>query len=397
MDCRNYEYRLYPSRKQIGRLYNQFDLSCKMYNILLTARRDAYRARNEKITRFDMNKMIKQIKKTDSNFKGVYGQVLLNCSDRLNKAFEHFFRRVKEKKAGKRIKVGYPRYKKRFKSITYPQYGFKFISDKKLHISNIGNVPIVLHRVPRGKIKTMTIKRAKSGKWFVVFSCEVENSTVEHPFSDKTVGIDVGIENFATLSDGTVIENPRHLVKSERRLARLQRAVSRKVKGSRNRGKAIHRLAVAHEKVANQRRDFLHKTSHFIANNYGTIAVEHLNIRGMLKNHCLAKHIADASWGKFLRMNCYKAVSANGKFIVGNPFEPTSQLCSSCGAYVQKSLGVRTHNCPLCGLKLHRDLNAAINISRAGHARINACGDSSSTSRPERPASGIAETGTIHG
>jgi putative transposase len=398
MECRNYEFRLYPSRKQIGRFYNQFNLSCKMYNLLLTITKDAYKANGKHLTKVDLNNTIKKLKDFDTNFKGIHSQVLQNCSDRLSKAFQNFFRRVKERKTGKYNKVGFPRYKNRVKSITYPQSGFKYISDKKLYISKIGNVPIVLHRLLKGTVKTMTVKRAKSGKWFVVFSCELEPHLVPHPFPDRTVGIDVGLESFATLSDGTIIENPRYLIKSENKLKRLQKRLSRKKKCSRNRGKAIHKLAIQHETVAHQRKDFLHKTSHFIANHYNTVAVENLNINGMLKNHHLAKHIQDASWGTFLRMNCYKAESAGGRFVVGDPFEPTSQKCSGCGAYVQKSLGVRIHKCPVCGLSLHRDLNAAINIrNRVGHTRIDACGDSTATSRPEQDASGVVEPGTILG
>lgn len=396
MCLRNYEYRIYPSRKQISRLNTQFWLSKQMYNMLLTIRKDTYLCNCSTINKFDMCKIIKRLKEIDTKFKGVHSQVLQNTADRLSKAFSNFFRRVKEKKAGNRVKVGFPRYKKRFKSITYPQKGFKFISDKKLYISKIGNVPIILHRVPKGKVKTMTIKRMKSGKWFVVFSCEIESNDSTKTVNDKVVGIDVGLENFATLSDGTIIDNPRHIKKSEKRLKRLHRRVSRKVKGSNNRWKAIKRLNIQYEKVTNQRKDFLHKTSRFIADNYGIVAVENLNINGMLSNGFLAKHIADASWGTFLNMTAYKVESTRGKFVVGEPFDPTTQECSGCGAIVPKTLKDRMHNCPSCGLVMPRDLNSAINIrNTAGQVGIYACGDSTSVSRPERDASGVVETGTI--
>lgn len=398
MCLRNYEYRMYPSRKQISRLNAQFWLSKEMYNMLLTIRKDTYLANGTSFNKFNMNKAITKIKDINTEFKGVHSQVLQNLSDRLSKAFSNFFRRVKEKKTGKRVKVGFPRYKKRLKSITYPQSGFKFISDKKLFISKIGNLPIILHRVPKGKLKTMTIKRIKSGKWFVVFSCEIESNGNTKPVNDKVVGIDVGLENFATLSDGTIIKNPKHIKKSEKRLKRLHRRVSNKVKGSKNRWKAIRRLAIQNERVANQRKDFLHKTSIFIADNYGIVAVENLNINGMLDNSFFAKHIADASWGTFLNMTAYKVESTNGQFVVGEPFDPTTQECSGCGVIVPKTLKDRIHNCPSCGLVMPRDMNSAINIrNRAGLARIYACGDSTSTSRPERDASGVVETGTIYG
>ena len=390
MELRNYEYRIYPSRKQISRLQTQFFLATKLYNLLLTVKKETYLANGKTLTKYDLNKDIKYFRDIYTEFKGVHPQVLQNVSDRLSKAFNNFFRRVKEKKSGKKIRVGFPRYKKWLKSITYPQSGFKFISDKKLRISKIGNVPITLHRLPKGKVKTMCIKREKSGKWFVVFSCEIEHhpNIISHPVNDKIVGVDVGINTFANLYDGTdeiKIENPRHLKKSERMLKRLQRRVSRKVKGSNNRKKVIHKLAIQHELVANQRKDFLHKTSRFLADNYGIIGVEHLSINGMLRNHCLAKHIQDASWGGFLRMTHYKVVSTGGEFVIGGPFEPTTQKCSKCGAFVSKTLADRIHNCPICGLKISRDLNSAINIrliakNRVGHTRIHACGDSASTS-----------------
>jgi putative transposase len=293
-----------------------------MYNLLLERCKEAYKKDKTSLnSKAKLCKIIKEVKDSDPKFEAVFSQTLQNCADRLSKAYANFFRRLKEKKAGKKIKVGFPRFKKRFKSITYPQFGFSFKSDKRLHVSKIGNIPIVLHRVPKGKIKTMTIKRNRAGQWFAVFCCEIESVKKEHPRPDKKIGIDVGIENFATLSDGNVIENPRFLVKSERRLKRLQRELSRKKKGSANRRKAIQKVAKLHTKIANQRRDFLHKQSRILADTYSFIAVEDLYINGMLHNHHLAKHIADASWGMFLDMTAYKAESAGGVF-VKNPQPP---------------------------------------------------------------------------
>ena len=158
----------------------------------------------------------------------------------------------------------------------------------------------MLHRVPRGRIKTLTIKRNRAGKWFACFACEVTEAAGTP--ADSEVGIDIGIEHFATLSDSTVIENLRFLLKSEKRLKRFQRRASRKKKGSRNRRKAIHQLARHHVHVANQRRDFLHRTSRVLVDRCGLIAVEKLNESNMLKNHRLAKHIQDASWDTFIGM-----------------------------------------------------------------------------------------------
>jgi len=231
-----------------------------------------------------------------------------------------------------------------------------------------------------------------------VFSCEVEPSKRTHSHPDAKIGIDVGIENFATLSNGEAVPNPRFLVDSERKLRKLQRRLSRKKKGSANRGKAIYKVAKCHIHIANQRMDFLHQTSADIAKRYGFIGVESININGMLKNHCLAKHIADASWGEFLNMLSYKAESAGGQFVKDNPFAPTSQTCPECGRRVPKKLSTRIHKCK-CGYVVHRDVAAANVIlnDTAGRAGIsNACGDLTSTFGHKDPlASQVAEAGTI--
>jgi putative transposase len=211
----------------------------------------------------------------------------------------------------------------------------------------------------------------------------------------------VGIEHFATFSNGETIQNPRFLMKSESKLKKLQRKVSRKKKGSKNRIKAILKLAGLHEKITDQRNDFLHKMSKKLTDEYSFIAVESLRISGMLHNnyHSLSKHISDASWNSFIQMLSYKASSAGGKVVCVNP-KGTSQKCSSCGQTVEKSLAVRKHNCPYCGLNVSRDHNAAINILKraehtAGLAGIYACGDQANTLPSEGRASRVKEVGTI--
>ena len=407
MPLRNYEYRIYPSRKHRKRLKRQFFLAKKMYNILLLLHMDTYSATGKTMSRTDMNNAIKRLKEFDTDYKEVHSQVLQNMSDRIAKAFKAFFRRVKEWKAGKKVKVGYPRHKRWLKSITYPQSGFRLVTGRRLYISKVGNVHIVLHRPPRGKVRTMTVKWTRTDKWFVVLSCETEDASENdpamalrppHPFGHRHIGIDVGLTSFAVDSDGEVIENPRYLVKSEKRLKKLQRRVSKKVKGSKNRRKAKLRLSRLHEKIANQRKDFLHKESRRIADNYGLIGVEDLRISNMLKNHRLAKHISDASWGQFLQMIGYKAESANAQFVAVNPRGTTSE-CSGCGANVPKELSDRTHECPKCGLVLSRDHNSALVIrKRAEHTvgltGIHACGDLTTTGRSDRSASRVHETGT---
>jgi putative transposase len=217
-----------------------------------------------------------------------------------------------------------------------------------------------LHRIPKGKIKTLTIKQNKVGQWFAIFSCEVQDKVVVHASTEK-IGIDVGLENFATLSNGEVISNPRHLIQSEHRLKMLQRRLSRKVKGSANRRKARFRLAKQHLKVANQRSDFLHKLSRTITNKFAIINVEKLNITSMLKSHLLAKSIGDASWNTFIRNLEYKAVTSGSELVKVNA-RNTSKTCSECGTVIKMPLAKRKFSCPKCGFVCHRDLNASINI-----------------------------------
>jgi len=221
-------------------------------------------------------------------------------------------------------------------------------------------VPIVLHRAPKGKIKTLTIKQNKIGQWFAIFSCEIPDAIIKHPSTEK-VGIDVGLENFATLSNGEVIANPRHLIQSERKLKLLQRRLSRKVKGSANRRKARFGLAKQHLKIANQRNDFLHKLSRTITQRFAVINVEKLNITSMLKSHWLAKSIGDASWNTFIRNLEYKAVTSGSNLVKVNA-RNTSKTCSECGTIAEMPLAKRKFACPKCGLCCHRDLNASINI-----------------------------------
>jgi len=245
------------------------------------------------------------------------------------------------------------------------------LSDKKLFVSKIGNIPIVLHKVPKGKLKTFTIKRTAVG-WFVIFSCD--NIPVEKiEAEDNHIGIDVGIESFAVLSNGTKIENPKFLRKSEKKLARLQRRLSRKKKGSKNRRKARFKVAKIHERIFNQRQDFLHKTSLTIVKQFKIISVEKLQIRNMVKNHYLARSINDVSWGYFVQMLSYKVEKTGGQLIKVNP-KNTSRTCSRCGAIQDMPLSKREFKCLSCGFVCHRDLNASINIDTVGQAEFQALG-----------------------
>lgn len=314
--------------------------------------------------------MLKVDKERLPFLREIHSQVLQDVLFRVGKAFHNFFRRIKEKKG----KAGYPRFKGegRYDSITYPQQpGFQ-ITPQGLKLSKIGTIKIKMHRPIQGTIKTCTIKR-EVDRWYACFSVEYE--PVQKSIPTKAVGIDVGIRFFAVFSTGEAIENPKYLCKSEKKLAKRQRELSLKKKGSANRKKARLIVAKLHRKVRNQRSDFHHKLSRKIVDTYGFIAVEDLNIKGMLKNHCLAKSISDTGWRQFLNYLTYKAVEAGCKIEKVAP-NYTSINCSVCGERVSKTLADRIHCCPFCKTVLDRDYNAAINIlGRAGTARIYAWGE----------------------
>jgi putative transposase len=248
----------------------------------------------------------------------------------------------------------------------------------KLELSGIGSICIRKHREIRGKIKTLTVKRSPSGKWFAVFTSEVENGSICRR-DGSVAGMDLGIEHFAYMSDGTTIENPRHLKRAEVSLGNAQRRLSEKEKGSKNRRRARVKVSIAYEKLSDRRRDFLHKTSRKLVEKYSLIAMENLNIREMAKGF-LAKSVLDCGWAEFSSMLAYKAEEAGCEVVLVNPANTTSE-CSGCGSVQKKSLAERWHKCA-CGASMHRDLNAAINILKratAGHAGSNASGEETST------------------
>jgi|SRR5690348_3590908 len=282
---------------------------------------------------------------------------------RVERAFQAFFRRVK---AGE--KAGYPRFhgRDRFNSFTYPQFDkCARLENGFLVLSKIGRVALRWSRPIGGTPKTVTISREADG-WYVCVSC-TDVPVQPLPCTGKETGIDLGIESFATLSDGTMIHNPRCYRRAERRLKTAQRRVSRRTKGSQRRKKAVQLLAKAHQKVRRQRQDFQYKTGQALVREYDNIYHEDLQVTNMLKNHHLAKSTADAGWARFLSILSAKAVWAGCRVFAVHPAY-TSQTCSGCGVPVAKGLSVRWHACPGCGTSLHRDHNAAKNIERLGQS-----------------------------
>lgn len=370
-----YKYKLKPSRRVVEKFEQTLDVCRELYNAALQERRDAWRIARKSISYYEQNRQLPQIKTERVDVAEVYSQVVQETLRHVDKTFQSFFRRVKT--GGK---AGYPRFKssKRHNSFTYPQIGGFKLESNKLILSKIGSCRLHLSRQIEGRIKTCTIKREADG-YFAIFTVE-ENQCRYFPKTGKTVGIDVGIENFATLSTGEAISNPQFLRRAERKLKAAQRKVSRRERGSNRRRKAVQLLAKKHLKVRRQRLDFFHKLSLRLVRSFDSVAFENLNIIGMVKNHHLAKSISDAAWGGFIVIHSGKAANA-GRSVVKVPAAFTSQDCSACGARVRKSLAVREHRCIGCGLVLHRDHNAAINIR--GRADRSVMSKTTSASDPK--------------
>ncbi len=343
---KSFKFRVFPTHAQVTKLEATLDICRELYNAGLQERRDAYRLERKSMRYVEQANQLPDIKKIRQDVAGVHSQVLQDVLKRVEKAFDGFFRRVKTKQ-----KAGFPRFRshKRYDSFTYAQSGFA-LTDGKLRLSKIGDVRIKLHRPVEGKIKTLTITRSATDKWYACFSVETEAQPL--PTCERSVGIDVGLSHFATLSNGEQIANPRFFRTDEKALAKAQRREKRK---------AARRI---HERIANRRRNFAHQLSHDLVSLFGLIVFEDLNIKGMVKNHCLAKSIQDAAWSQLVQFATYKAENAGRRSVKVDP-RFTSQTCSACGLVAKKTLSERVHDCS-CGLVLDRDHNAALNILSLG-------------------------------
>lgn len=355
-----FKYRICPTKGQEC-LLNQTLEECRwLYNQTLGFRKDAYEQDGRTASWYETKARIPALKAERPALKLVYSQTLQEVTARVDLAFKAFFRRCK---AGEE-RPGYPRFKGigRYDSFTYPQAGFK-LDCACLDLSRIGRVRVILHRPLVGDIKTLTVRRTATGKWFACFSVETEAAPL--PESERVVGIDVGLEHFATLSTGEHIPNPRFFRRDEKALAKAQRRLSAVEKGTPERSRRRKVVARVHERIANRRADYAHKLSRQLVNTYGVIAFEDLRIPNLLSNHHLAKSIADAAWNQLVTYTTYKAEDAGRQVIRVDP-RNTSKRCSRCGMLVEKTLSERVHACPFCGLTLQRDVNAAINILALG-------------------------------
>ncbi len=362
---RVYKYRLYPTSTQEASLLNQFELARRIYNKALWWREGHWKRNQQGVTKKEQVHALVDLKQDAPEYAAFAPSTLEDVIKRVDLAFQNFFRRCKRGE-----KPGYPRSKGSgwYKSLSinrsrefkmkhdggrYGYLSFKGFSDLRLR----------MHRPlpPGAHASRVQIKREASGRWYACFG--VTFNCAEVPREDnKAIGVDVGLNSYIATSDGEHVPGRKSLKRSEKKLSKAQRSLSRKKRGSNRRKKARTHVAKIHEKISNQRRDFQHNLSRKLVDEYATIGVEKLNVRGMVKNHCLAKSISDAAWSSFISMLNYKAESAGTQLIKVDP-RYTSQICSACGQLPdeKKTLADRVHKCE-CGLVLDRDVNAARNI-----------------------------------
>ena len=362
---KTFKYKLNPTSEQEQAMAFVLRRCQELYNAALEERRDAWQKCGVSITLAGQSSQLPDIKEVRPDYRDIHSQVLQDVLARLDRAFQAFFRRIREGRT-----PGYPRFHSAagYNSFTYKQFGNGAALDNGcLVLSKIGRLAVRWSRPLEGAPKTVTISREAEG-YYVCFSC-ADVPVQLLPATGQETGIDVGLASFATLSNGVHIFNPRWYRKAERRLKTAQRCVSRRQKGSHRRRKAVTLLAKAHLKVKRRRQDFHHKEALKLVQQYDTIYLEDLQVANMVKNHRLAKSISDASWAQFRAVLEAKAGYA-GRRVVAVPPAYTSQDCSGCGRRVRKSLSMRTHICPnpKCGLVVDRDENAAKNIERAGQA-----------------------------
>jgi putative transposase len=375
---KTFKFKLKPTPEQERELGRVLGLCRWLYNTALEQRIVAWQRVRATVSRFEQEAELKDIRAEFPDYAAIHSHVLQDVLSRLDKTYQAFFRRLK---AGE--KAGFPRFRsrERWHSFTYKEFGNGATLDNGfLVLSKIGRIALRWSRPLEGAPKTVTISREVDG-WYVCFSC-ADVPAQSLPATGQETGIDLGIEAFATLSDGARIFSPGWYRKAERALKTAQRRVSRRKKGSARRRKAVTLLAKAHQKVKRQRQDFHHKTALQLVRKNDTIYYEDLQTANMLKNHHLAKSIQDAGWSQFLSILAFKAAYA-GKRAVAVPPAFTSQRCSGpgCGKIVQKGPSVRWHVCPDCGTNLHRDHNAARNIERLGQSLRGGAGVLASKNR----------------
>ena len=358
---KGYKYRIYPNKKQEVLLNKTFGCVRYIYNWGLSKKIKYYQEQNKTLSSFDLTKELPILKQEKEWLKEIDAQALQQSLRHLDNSFTKFFR---EKK-------GFPKFKSKHnnrQSYATIMNVHLFPEINKIQIPNLGKVKIRIDRLPKGTFKTCTVKKTPTNKYFVVLTVDEKIKTPDKPIVTEgtTIGIDLGIKDFAILSDGRKFANPKYLLKNLKRLKVLQKRLSRKQKGSKNREKARLKVVLQHEKITNLRKDFLHKITYKLTheNQVNTICLETLSVSNMLKNHKLARSILDVSWSSFNDLIDYKAELYGKNILRIGKFEPSSKLCT-CG-YKNNNLTLkdREWTCPICNTHHDRDILAANNIKR---------------------------------
>ena len=355
-----YKYRMYPNKEQVKQIWQHIGTCRFLYNWSLEQKIKAYQSENKSLNMYDLNMMLPELKKEFVWMKETNAQSLQAVNRNVETAFKYFFRK----------KADFPKFKSKknpVQSFQVPQSYDVLTGENKVKLPKIGVVKTILHRTFEGSLKTATVSATNTGKYYI--SVLVDDGLKEpepSPFNSKTtIGIDVGLTSFLVTSNGDKTDNPRYLKNALARLKHLQQLVARKVKGSNNRHKAVCKVAVLHEQIANQRSDFLHQHSYQYVSENQAIAVETLNVTGMLKNHCLARSISDVGWSEFFRQLEYKCTNYGKTLLKIGQFEPSSKMCSVCGTINHDlTLKDRVWTCTSCSNTHDRDINAAINIKK---------------------------------
>lgn len=361
---KSFKFRLYPTDDQEKTLASHFGQARFVYNHFLRKRIDYYLANKDKekksLNYHDTARMLTELKKQPDTMwlQESNSQALQQSLRHLDTAYTHFFRDG----------FKFPNFKKknRKQSFLVPQ-NFKIdVETNRLHIPKLTPIKVVLSRIIEGEMKSVTISKTPSGKYFVSILCEVEKD-IEHKKKGKEIGIDLGLKSFLVTSDNEKVESPKFLRKSEEKLKRCQKLHSRKIKGSNNRNKSRIKVARVHERISNQRNDFLHKLSRRLTRESQSVYTEDLHVKGIMANHCLAKSVSDCGWSEFVRQLKYKSEWHGVYFGQIDRFFPSSKRCNACG-WINESLTLadREWTCQGCGSELDRDHNAALNILQFG-------------------------------